>query len=75
MRESTSQGENIENVARNRGFAARILSLCDASGENAGTCQKDDVELEGQEYNMFVTSLIGKDSLAKAYYITFVNLG
>ncbi len=75
MRENTSQGENIENVARNRGFAARILSLCDASGENAGTCQKDDVELEGQEYNMFVTSLMGKDSLPKAYYITFVNLG
>ncbi|MAE59069.1 MAG: hypothetical protein CME69_09325 [Halobacteriovorax sp.] len=74
MRESTSQGENIENVARNRGLAAKIISICDASAENAGTCQQTALELEGEEYNMYVSSLIGKDNLAKAFYITFVRL-
>ncbi len=75
MRESTSQGENIENVARNRGLAAKIISICDASAENAGTCQQASLELEGEEYNMFVSSLIGKDNLAKAFYVTFIRLG
>jgi PAS domain-containing protein len=73
IRESSSQGMSLLDVAREKGFAATVIELCDSSAENGGTSQQGDYELSGHGYNIFVTSLIGKDNLAKAFYITLIE--
>lgn len=73
MRESLVQGENILDAASNEGFAGALLKLCDDSANNGGTNQSDYYELEGDEYVVNVSSLMGKDGFAKAFYITYVK--
>lgn len=73
IRESAAEGENIMDVCREQGFAATLIELCDNSASNNGTSQSEAYELTGKEYEIFVTSLIGKDNFAKAFYITFVK--
>jgi len=73
IRESSSQGMNLLDVAREKGFAATVIELCDNSADNGGTSQSGEYELSGHQYSVFVTSLIGKDNFAKAFYITFVK--
>jgi hypothetical protein len=65
------QGDNILVSASNEGFASTLIKLCDDSANNNGTCQTEFYELEGDPYVISVTSLIGKDNFAKAFYITF----
>ena len=71
IRESSSIGMSLLDCAKERGFAATVMELCDASAGNMGTSQQGEYELSGNDYNIFVTSLIGKDNMAKSYYITF----
>lgn len=73
MRESLVKGSNILDVAQNEGIAGTILKLCDDSANNNGTHQHDFYELEGESYQISVSSLIGKDGFAKAFFITFVK--
>ncbi|HLE10484.1 MAG: hypothetical protein A2504_16230 [Bdellovibrionales bacterium RIFOXYD12_FULL_39_22] len=73
MRETTSIGESLLDVAKEKGFAAMLIELCDQSANNNGTCQKGTYELTGNEYTIFATALIGKDHFAKAFYISFVR--
>lgn len=73
IRESSSQGMNLLDVAREKGFAATVIELCDSSADNGGTSQQGEYELGGNQYSIYVTSLIGKDNFAKAFYITFVK--
>lgn len=73
IRESAAKGMNIIDITREKGFAGRILELCDMSASHAGTNQNQDYELSGKNYSVHVASLIGKDSFAKAFYITFVR--
>ncbi len=71
MRENLIQGENILDCASNEGFAGTLIKLCDDSANNGGTNQEEFYELEGDPYVINVTSLIGRDNFAKAYYISF----
>lgn len=72
IRLSMSQGMNILDITKERGFAATLIELCDQSASNSGTSQEGRYELQGKSYNVYVTSLIGKDGFAKAFYISFV---
>ena len=72
MRESTAQGTSLLDSARDQGFAATVLDLCDNSANNEGCDQSEIYELTGKNYAVHVVSLIGKDNFAKAFYITFV---
>lgn len=71
IRENLVQGENILDCASNEGFAGTLIKLCDDSANNSGTSQTEFYEIEGDPYVISVMSLIGKDSFAKAFYITF----
>ena len=73
IRETGSEGMSLLDVAREQGFAATVIELCDASASNEGTSQQNTYELQGNDYNVFVTALLGKDSFAKGFYITFVR--
>ncbi len=73
IRLSMSEGMNILDITKERGFAATLIELCDGSANNGGTSQQGHYELQGKQYNIFVTSLMGKDGFAKGFYITFVQ--
>ena len=72
IRENSSQGVDILEVAREKGFAATIVELCDDSANNNGKNVQGEYEIGGNNYNINVNSLIGKDGFSKAYYITFI---
>lgn len=73
IRLSMSEGMNILDITKERGFAATLIELCDNSANNSGTSQQGHYELQGKQYGIFVTSLMGKDGFAKGFYITFVQ--
>ncbi|WP_127718369.1 FHA domain-containing protein [Halobacteriovorax sp. HLS] len=73
IRESSSQGMNISDVSREKGFAGTVIELCDNSANNGGTNQEGEYELQGNPYAIHVTALLGRDNFAKAFYITFVK--
>ena len=72
IRLSMSEGMNILDITKERGFAATLIELCDNSANNSGTSQQGHYELQGKQFNVFVTSLMGKDGFAKGFYIAFV---
>ena len=73
IRLSMSEGMNILDITKERGFAATLIELCDNSANNSGSSQQGHYELQGKQYGIFVTSLMGKDGFAKGFYITFVQ--
>lgn len=73
IRLSMSEGMNILDITKERGFAATLIELCDNSANNSGTSQQGHYELQGKQFGIFVTSLMGKDGFAKAFYITLVQ--
>lgn len=73
IRENASSGSSLLDTARDQGLAATLIDLCDQSANNDGCNQKDTYEIAGKIMNINVTSLIGKDKFAKAFYITFVR--
>lgn len=75
MRESAAEGMNLLDVAREQGFAATVLDLCENSASNAGTNQSSEYELSGIPHEIHVVALIGKDAFAKGFYITFIKEG
>lgn len=72
IRFSMSEGMNILDITKERGFAATLIEMCDNSANNMGTSQNGHYELQGKQYNIFINSLMGKDGFAKAFYISFV---
>lgn len=72
IRMSMSEGMNILDITKERGFAATLIENCDASASNMGTSQSAHYELQGKQYNVYINALMGKDGFAKAYYISFV---
>lgn len=72
IRQSMSEGMNILDITKERGFAATLIELCDNSANNGGTSQSGNYELQGKQYNIFVNSMMGKDGFAKGFYISFV---
>ncbi len=75
IRENASAGMSLLDTARDQGFAATVIELCDNSANNAGCNQKELYEISGVEYQVNVVALTGKDSFAKGFYITFVKEG
>ena len=73
IRESSSEGMNLLDVSREKGFSATVLELCENSASNAGSHQQSDYELSGINFSINISSLMGKDSFAKAFYITFLR--
>ena len=73
MRESSAGGTSLLDSARDQGFAATVIDLCDQSANNEGTSQSEMSELTGKNYTIHVSSLLGKDNFAKAFYVTFVE--
>ena len=73
FRESSAQGSSILDNARDQGFAATVIELCDDSANNDGTSQQGMYELQGADYNIYVKAMIGRDNFAKAFYVTFVK--
>lgn len=73
IRLSMSEGMNILDITKERGFAATLIELCDSSANNSGTSQQGHYELQGKQYAIYVTSLMGKDGFAKGFYISFVQ--
>lgn len=72
IRESLGQGTSLMDSARDQGFAATVIDLCDKSANSEGANENEIYEISGKEYAIHVSSLIGKDNFAKAFYITFV---
>jgi PAS domain-containing protein len=72
IRFSMSEGMNILDITKERGFAATLIELCDSSANNGGSSQQGSYELQGKQYKIFINSLIGKDGFAKAFFISFV---
>ncbi len=73
IRANASTGTGLLDTARDQGFAATVIDLCDKSASNSGVNQKENYELAGADHEVNVVSLIGKDSFAKGFYITFVK--
>lgn len=73
MRESSAAGTSLLDSARDQGFAATVIDLCDQSANNEGTNQSEVYELTGKNFMIHVSALVGKDNFAKAFYITFVE--
>ncbi len=73
LRENASAGQSILDTARDQGFAATLIDLCDQSANHEGCNQKEIYEIGGKQMTVNVTSLIGKDKFAKGFYITFVR--
>ncbi|MFA6236988.1 MAG: FHA domain-containing protein [Bacteriovorax sp.] len=73
IRLSMSEGMNILDITKERGFAATLIELCDNSANNGGTSQQGHYELQGKQYGLFTTTLMGKDGFAKGFYISFVQ--
>lgn len=73
IRENASSGQRLLDTARDQGFAATLIDLCDRSANNDGSNQKETYEIGGKQIDINVTALIGKDKFAKGFYITFVR--
>ncbi len=73
IRENMSEGSAVEEVLRDQGLAATIISLCDQSAEEDGRHCSEPYEISGAEYQINVVTSIGKDSFAKGYLISFVR--
>ena len=73
IRENTAQGMSLLDVSREKGFAATVIELCDNSSNNNGASQDGVYEIAGNDHNIYVSSLMGKDNYAKAFYITFLK--
>ncbi|MFZ4712708.1 MAG: FHA domain-containing protein [Bacteriovoracaceae bacterium] len=73
IRANAATGTGLLDSARDQGFAATVIDLCDKSASNGGVNQKEHYELQGKDHEVNVVSLIGKDSFAKGFYITFVK--
>lgn len=74
MRETASQGMSLLDISREQGFAATVIELCDNSANNLGTNQQGEYDLQGIPHTVHISSLIGRDGFAKAFYITFVRI-
>ena len=74
IRESSSQGLSLLDVTREKGFAATIIELADHSANNLGSFQQGEYEVGGSLHEVNVTSLMGKDGFAKAFYVTLIKV-
>ncbi len=74
IRENSSAGQSLLDTARDQGFAATLIDLCDRSANNEGCNQKETYTLGKGDMSVNVSALIGKDKFAKGFYVTFVKV-
>jgi hypothetical protein len=73
IRENASAGQSLLDTARDQGFAATVIDLCDRSASNEGCHQKESYQIGGKDMMINIVALVGKDKFAKGFYITFVK--
>jgi len=73
IRESIGSGMDLMEVAKDQGFGATVIDLCDQTANSNGANNQAAYEIQGTDYKINVCALMGKDSFAKAFYITFVK--
>lgn len=73
IRENASAGQSLLDTARDQGFAATVIDLCDRSANNEGCHQREAYQIGGKDMTVNVSALIGKDKFAKGFYVTFVK--
>ena len=73
IRENSSVGENIMDMIRDQGLSATMIDLCDKSANDEGRNYSEFYEVGGRDYNVNVCGLVGKDSFAKGFFVTFVE--
>ena len=73
IRESMAEGAEILDVARDQGFAATIIDICDETVNSQGEVAKQEWELRGENYSVCAITLFGRDSFSKGFFITFVK--
>ncbi len=69
IRESLSLDQDLSDVIRNQATAAKIIQLCNETGDSSGLFSEDLGEISGVEYNIKANCLLGKDGFPKAYLI------
>jgi nitrogen fixation/metabolism regulation signal transduction histidine kinase len=72
IRESASIDASLLDTARDQGFAATVIDLCDKAASNDGANQSEVYEIQGKKMQVHVSPLMGRDKFAKCFYITFV---
>ncbi len=73
IRLNSSQGQSLLDAARDQGFAATVIDLCDQSANNGGVNQRENYEIGGKDIAVNVVAVMGRDKFAKGFYITFVK--
>ena len=73
IRQSSAEGMNLLDVSREKGFSATVLEICENSANDMGSNQQSEYEISGIVHAIHVSALMGKDSFAKAFYITFIK--
>ncbi len=73
MRESASTGNSLLDIARDQGFAATVIELCDQCANSGGMPQKGQYELTGKDFDIHVNAMMGRDNFAKAYFVSFLK--
>jgi transcriptional regulator with PAS, ATPase and Fis domain len=73
IRENASAGQSLLDTARDQGFAATVIDLCDKSASNEGCHQKENYQIGGKDMTINIVGIVGKDKFAKGFYITFVK--
>lgn len=73
IRESSSIGVSILDLTKEKGLAATIIELCDASANNGGSHQQGQYDLQGRAHKLNVVAAIGKDNFAKGFLVSFVK--
>jgi hypothetical protein len=71
IRENSAKDASVEDVLRDQGLVATIISLCDETANNSGIHCNEIYDINGTSYQVNSFSLIGKDSFAKGYLISF----
>src|SRR5690606_20799680 len=60
LRENSAAGQSLLDTARDQGFAATVIDLCDQSANNDGSNYNEHYEIGGKDMVINVAALIGK---------------
>jgi PAS domain-containing protein len=73
IREAVTSGASLLDNLRDQGLAATILEAADNSSSNSGTIQEGQYEIKGVLYKISAVAVLGKDTYAKSYFLTFIK--
>ena len=73
LREDFAKDKDMSETIEKDGLADELLLLCDDSETREGECVSEEYELGGENYNMNVKAMLGRNRTAQAYLITFTR--